>query len=87
MKNPARSISGIAHQVNLAPPVSQTSTRFITASILIMEIKDIPRAVLRASDIPICRDRIIVSRIIEVNRPLIIAKTMIVNNGQTMPLD
>ena len=52
----------------------------------IMDIKDIPVAVLNAALKFICRERIIVSRIIEVIKPLIIAKVIIPNIGNAISL-
>jgi hypothetical protein len=40
---------GTTHHVSMAPPVNNTSTIFIAASIETMEIMDIPIAVLKAS--------------------------------------
>ncbi|DAC65268.1 MAG: hypothetical protein DBX06_07125 [Candidatus Poseidoniales archaeon] len=42
----------------------------------IIEINDMPIATLNPSNNPICLDKIAVSRAIEVNNPLIIAKIM-----------
>ena len=38
----------MTHQVKIAPPVKTTSVIFIAASIAIIEIKDMPIAVLKA---------------------------------------
>jgi hypothetical protein len=45
-----------------------------------------PMAVLKASRIVICRDRIMVSRQIEVSRPLIIASVMMARVGHGIPV-
>ena len=45
---PAINITGTTHGVNLAPPVNHISTRFIAIFIDNMDIKDMPRAVLKA---------------------------------------
>lgn len=74
-------MGGMTHQVNIAPPVNRTSIKFIAASIATIEIKDIPIAVLNATDIDICLVRINVSRAIEVRRPLIMASSMICHTG------
>jgi hypothetical protein len=58
----------------------------MATSIDIIDIKDIPVAVLNASLKFICRERIIVSRIIEVIKPLIIAKVIIPNIGNAISL-
>ena len=68
---------GITHHVSMAPPVRRKSTKFIAASIPIMEINDIPMATLKASLRIICLERIIVSRIIDVVIPLNIANIII----------
>ena len=73
----ANSIIGIAHQVKNAPPVNNTSVKFIANSIANIEIKLIPKAVLNAIIKLICFIRIIVSKIIEVNKPFMIAKVII----------
>ena len=67
----------MTHGVNLAPPVSQTSTKFIVNSIDIIEIIDILSAVLKAVLIPTCRVRMMVSRAIDVNKPLMMANDII----------
>ena len=72
--NPAINIRGITYQVNIAPPVINTSTIFIAASIDIIDSKDIPHAVLKASSKANCFYKITVSSAIEVNKPFIIAK-------------
>lgn len=87
MINPANSIIGITHQVSFAPPVSQTSTIFIAASIEIIEINDMPIAVLNAATSAICRDKITVSSAIEVNNPLTIASIIMASVGQAMPVN
>ena len=42
-------IMGMIHSVNLAPPVINTSIKFIETSMDTMDIIDIPKAVLRAT--------------------------------------
>ena len=84
---PAASIMGITHQVRTAPPVNITSVTFIAVSIPIMEINDIPMAVLKASLRVICLDRMMVSKMIDVIRPLKIAKLMIAQTGQPIPMN
>ena len=83
---PAANIMGITHHVRTAPPVSTTSVTFIATSIPIIEIKDIPIAILKASLRDIWLERIIVSRMIDVIRPLTIAKLMIAHTGQAIPM-
>jgi len=43
-------MTGITHQVSFAPPVSSTSVTFIATSIAIIEMNDMPMAVLNAAD-------------------------------------
>ena len=74
-------MGGMTHQVNIAPPVNRTSIKFIVASIAIIEIRDIPIAVLTATDSGICLVRINVSSAIEVRSPFIMASTMICHTG------
>ena len=83
---PATSIIGTAHQVSKAPPVSIKSVRFIATSIEIIEIKDMPNAVFNAILNAIWRARIIVSKMIEVKRPLIMASDIIHRTGQSMSM-
>ena len=71
----------------MAPPVNITSVTFIATSIPIMEINDMPMAVLNASLRVICLDRMMVSRMIDVIRPLKIAKLMIAQTGQSIPMN
>jgi hypothetical protein len=78
---PANSIKGITDQTK-TPPAKTTSTVFIATSIDIIDIKDIPVAVLNAALKFICRERIIVSRIIDVIKPLIIARVIMPNMGK-----
>tara|TARA_B100000214_G_scaffold129229_1_gene91853 strand:+ start:451 stop:708 length:258 start_codon:yes stop_codon:yes gene_type:complete len=80
---PASSIKGITHHTK-TPPAKTTSTVFIATSIDIIDIKDIPVAVLNASLKFICRERMIVSRIIEVIKPLIIARVIMPNIGKAI---
>tara|TARA_Y100001970_G_scaffold62139_1_gene79409 strand:+ start:1147 stop:1461 length:315 start_codon:yes stop_codon:yes gene_type:complete len=68
------------------PPAKTTSTVFIATSIDIIDIKDMPVAVLKASLRFICLERIIVSSIIEVINPLMTAKVMIPNMGNAISL-
>ena len=75
----------MTHQFNIAPPVRKKSVRFMAASIETIEISDIPKAVFNAIDKTICLERIRVSSIIEVIRPLSMASTIIQNTGQSMP--
>ena len=84
---PAESINGITHQVKIAPPVRMTSVIFIAASIEIIEMRDMPIAVLKASLSAICLERIIVSRIIDVISPLKIARLIIAQTGQLIPIN
>ena len=87
MINPAINMRGITHQVSLAPPVNHTSTIFIAASIQIIEINDIPIAVLNAAANAICRDKITVSSAIEVSNPLRIASIIMASVGQAIPVN
>jgi len=82
---PAINIIGITHQTN-TPPAKTTSTIFMATSIDIMDIKDIPVAVLNASLIFICLERIMVSKMIDVISPLIIAKVIIPSIGKGISL-
>ena len=77
---------GMTSRVNLAPPVTATSTTFIASSIAIMEMNDMPIAVLNANLKAICLDKISVSRAIEVSNPLKMASDMMAQTGQPMPL-
>jgi hypothetical protein len=52
-----------------------------------MEIKDMPMAVLKASLSVICLDRMMVSRMIDVISPLKIAKLIIAQTGQAIPMN
>jgi hypothetical protein len=63
------------------------SVTFMAASMAIMEIKDMPMAVLKASLRDICLDRMMVSRRIDVINPLKIAKLMTAQTGQTIPIN
>ena len=84
---PAISINGITHQVKTAPPVNKKSVRFIADSIAIIEINDIPIAVLNALYNFICLLRMSVSRNIEVIKPFAIASSMILPTGQSDPIN
>ena len=64
------------------PPAKPTSTAFIANSIAIIEMKDIPIAVLKASGKFIWRDNIKVSSMIDVISPLIIARLIIHKRGK-----
>ena len=73
----------MTHQVKIAPPVRKKSVVFIAISILNIEIKLIPTAVLKANlRVKFCLKSIIVSKIILVIIPLIIAKTIIAKIGK-----
>ena len=65
---------GTTHHVSIAPPVSERSVKFMAISIPIMDIKDMLNAVFSEEKKSICFNKIIVSRIIEVIKPFIIAK-------------
>ena len=69
----------------MAPPISSKSVIFIAASIAIIEIKDIPIAVLNAKFSFIYPDKIIVSSIIEVISPLKIDGLIVPQTGQGIP--
>ena len=71
------SINGIETIVSLASPTIRKSTKFMASSIANIDKKDIFSAVIRASLIVICLTRIEVSRKMDVNTPLTIAKLMI----------
>jgi hypothetical protein len=77
---------GITHQVSFAPPVNKTSVTFIVTSMEIIEIKLIPMAVLKAKFNAIWRDKIKVSKIIDVIMPLIIARIIMPITGQAILL-
>jgi hypothetical protein len=70
----------------MAPPVTATSTRFIAISMPIMEISDIPMAVLKALARGICRSKIRVSRAMDVRRPFMIANDMMAHTGHGVPV-
>ena len=65
---------GITSIVSFNSPTSKKSTKFIEISIEIIEIRDIPQAVLKALTNFICLTRINVSRPMEKSIPLVIAK-------------
>ena len=69
---------------NLAPPIYMKSAIFIASSIDIIEIKDIPKADLSAKLKVISFNKIIVSRIIEVIKPLNIARIIIFRVGKSI---
>ena len=77
---------GTTHQVSIAPPVNNTSVTFIATSIPIIEIRDMPSAVFKAKLSDICRERITVSSAMEVISPFRIARLMIAQTGQGMPV-
>jgi hypothetical protein len=52
-----------------------------------IDIKDIPIAVLKANLNNICFDKIIVSRIIDVIMPFIIARVIIKDTGHTISIN
>ncbi len=81
---PANNMIGIIDQVKIAPPVIIASVVFIAISIDTIDINDIPDAVFKAKPKRIWRDRTTVSRIIEVNMPLKIAKAIIISIGQSI---
>ena len=83
---PASSMNGSTQSVNIAPPVIATSTKFIANSIDTIEISDMPMAVLKARFNAICRDKMTVSSAIDVSKPLTIAKLIIAQTGQAMPV-
>ena len=85
--NPEKSIIGTTHQVSIAPPVKSTSTIFIAASIEIIEIMDMPIAVLKAIFSDIWRDNITVSSAIDVNKPFMMASVIIAKVGHGMPIN
>ena len=59
---------------------------FIAASMPIIEISDMPSAVFSARRSGICRERITVSSAMEVSSPFRIARLMIAQTGQGMPV-
>jgi hypothetical protein len=76
---------GTTHHVSIAPPVRMISVTFIAISMETIEIKLIPKAVLIAlRKEKLCLKRIIVSRIMLVINPLIIAKIIIFKVGQAI---
>jgi len=80
-------MNGKTHQVSIAPPVKAISVIFMAASIEIIEIKDMPIAVLKASFNAICRLSIIVSSKIEVISPLKMAKPIMARTGKAIPVN
>ena len=60
---------------------------FIAASIAIMDIIDMPIAVLKARRSSIWRDMMNVSNAIDVSKPLMIASVMIASVGHGMPVN
>ena len=67
----------MVYQVSIAPPVMSTSVIFMAASIEIIDMSDIPQAVLNANISAICLVKMTVSSAIEVINPLNIARSMI----------
>ena len=80
-------MNGITHHVRTAPPVSMKSVTFMATSIAIIEIRDMPIAVLKAALNGICLLRIMVSRMIDVTKPLKTARLIMAHTGQTMPMN
>jgi hypothetical protein len=60
---------------------------FIAHSMAIIDINDIPIAVLNAKLKSICLERIIVSSIIDVINPLIIARHIMAQTGQLISIN
>ena len=79
-------MGGITHHVSIAPPVSQISMPFMAVSMAIMEISDMPIAVLKATRSAICRERISVSSAMDVSKPLAIANAIMASVGQAIPV-
>jgi hypothetical protein len=71
----------------MAPPVNIKSVKFIAASIDTIDTKDIPIAVLKANLNNICFDKIIVSRIMDVIIPFIIASVIIKDIGHAISIN
>ena len=71
------SMGGMVYHASMAPPVINTSTKFIAASMEIIDMSDIPQAVLNAIISAICLVKMMVSSAIEVINPLNIARSMI----------
>ena len=80
-------MNGITHHVRIAPPVSMKSVTFMATSIAIIEIRDMPIAVLKAALNGICLLRIMVSRMIDVIKPLKTARLIMAHTGQIMPMN
>ena len=78
---PANNIIGIIPNVSIAPPVNNTSVRFIAISIDIIDIRDILIATWKADVRFICLLNIIVSNKIEVTSPLKIANNIMIVTG------
>ena len=83
---PTLSIIGMIHQVSIAPPVIKTSTKFMEISIDIIEIIDIPKAVFNARRRVICVVSKIVSNIIELRSPMIMARLIIAKVDHGVPV-
>ena len=71
-------MNGMMNKLSLAPPITIQSREFIEISIMSIEIKLIPIAVLNASINCICLVSINVSKRILVISPLIIARDIII---------
>ena len=78
---------GLSIEAILFGDILAVGWRDIMFIIPIMAIKDMPMAVLKASLSVICLDRMMVSRIIDVIRPLKIAKLIIAQTGQAIPVN
>ena len=76
---------GATHHVSVTPPVSIYSFVFIATSMEIIDDSDMPSAVFSAITNAIWRAKIMVLRVIDVKRPLKMAKDIIQNIGQAMP--
>jgi hypothetical protein len=59
----------------------------MATSIAIIEIRDMPIAVLKAALNGICLLRIMVSRMIDVIKPLKTARLIMAHTGQIMPMN
>ena len=81
---PNNNIIGITQIFIIAPPVAMISTKFIETSMEIIDIRLMPMAVFNALLNPSSFVRTIVSNNILVINPLIIAKAIIPNNGNSI---
>tara|TARA_B100000900_G_scaffold37146_1_gene27831 strand:- start:526 stop:789 length:264 start_codon:yes stop_codon:yes gene_type:complete len=85
--NPTTNMMGTTHQVSIAPPVRRKSAKFMATSIEIIEIKLIPSAVFKAwPNVKDCLNKMIVSRVMLVSKPLIIAKIIMAKVDQGIPV-